>query len=169
MTGLQNQPVAKLPVDLARVFSRETIIAIPRSAEKSEVLTKLVQSLANAGRFPCASVSSVVEALRARERAGTTGLGKGLALPNLRCREVAESAGAIGVAPAGVDFDSLDGQPTRLILLVLSPFDKREKHAQIMARLAKLLSDKTLQYAVQFPRAPRGLVSISWILRRRQA
>lgn len=157
MTVARHQSIARTPIDLAKVFSPETIVSIPRGTAKLDVLTKLVQSLAHARRVPRENVRHIVDALHARERSATTGLGKGLALPHLRCREVSEFSGAIGVAPAGVDFDSLDRQPTRLIILVLSPFDRRETHTEIMARLAKLLSDKTLQYSVQLPRSPEAL------------
>lgn len=155
MTASENPALAL--VDLASVFSRETIVMIPHGADKPEALNRLVQALEHAGRLPFGCTDSVVETLLARECCGTTGLGKGLALPHLRCRAVTDFVGAIGLAPTGVDFDSLDGLPTRLILLVVSPFDRREEHVEVMARLAKLLSDETLQYSMQIPRSPEAL------------
>jgi nitrogen PTS system EIIA component len=148
---------AQSPADLAAVFPHETIVTIPADTDKSAVLTKLVKSLVHAGWLPEESVDEVIKALQERERYGTTGLGKGLALPHLRCREMTDFVGAIGIAPTGVDFDSLDGQPTRLIILLLSPFDQRAKHLEIMGRLARLLSNKTLQYSVQQSRSPEVL------------
>ena len=53
------------------------------------------------------------------------------------------------MASGGVDFESLDGLPTRLILLVLSPIGQREQHAAILGRLARLLRDRTWQYQLQ--------------------
>lgn len=152
-----NHHVAESSADLKSVFSPDCIVTIPRYAEKSEVLSSLVKSLACAGQLPWQSVVGVIEALQERERFGTTGLGNGLALPSLRTRSIVDFAGAVGIAPAGVDFRSLDGLPTRLIILLLSPLDQREKHAEIMTRLATLLSDNTLQYSVQLPRSPEAL------------
>lgn len=157
MNALEDHSVADSPVDMAAVFSRESIVTIPRDAEKRQVLGILVKSIARVGRISRESVDGILEALHEREQHSTTGLGKGLALPHLRNREVKDFAGAIGVAPTGVDFDSTDGLPTRLVILLLSPFDQREKHTEIMARLATLLSDKTLQYSVQLPRLPEAL------------
>ncbi len=148
---------AESPINLAAVFSPSAIVAIPRDTPKADVLSSLVTSMASAGRVSWGSVNGIVETLLERERYGTTGLGKGLALPHLRHRDVVDFVGAIGVAPMGVDFDSLDGLPTRLLVLLLSPFDQREGHAEIMGRLATLLSDKTLQYFVQLPRSPEAL------------
>lgn len=157
MNTTQDDSVAETRVDLTSIFSRECIVRVPRFAEKSEVLASLVKSLAQAGRVPWDKVDGITDALMERERYGTTGLGKGLALPHLRSREVADVVGAIGIAPTGIDFNSLDERPTRLIILVLSPFDQREQHLDIMARLAMLLSDKTLQYSMQVPRSPEAL------------
>jgi len=157
MKATENPSIAKPAVDLATVFSRETIVTIPPYAQKSEVLASLVKSLARAEWFPWENAAGIVHALLERERYGTTGLGKGLALPHLRCREIGDFVGAIGVAPNGIDFHSLDGLPTRLIILLLSPFDQRAKHTEVMGRLATLLSDKTLQYSVQLPRSPEAL------------
>ncbi len=151
------EDVSPAELDLTAIFSPDTIVTIPPGAGKSEVLGSLVESLARAGRLPRESVEAVTAALQERERYGTTGLGKGLALPHLRSRAVPDFAGAIGVAPTGVDFHSLDGLPTRLIVLLLSPFAERAAHVEIMGRLATLLSDKTLQYSVQLPRSPEAL------------
>jgi mannitol/fructose-specific phosphotransferase system IIA component (Ntr-type) len=146
----------RLP-ELASVFSRETIVEIPRDVDRLDVLRMLVQSLTETGRLPSESAHEIVQALQERERNSTTGLGKGLALPHLRSRRVDHFVGAVGVAPDGVDFMALDGLPTRLIILLLSPFEHREKHIEIMGRLATLLSDKTLQYSLQIRRSPESL------------
>ena len=58
----------------------------------------------------------------------------------------------------------MDGQPARLIILIISPFAERQPHGQIMGRLATLLSDKTWQYSVQIPRSPEALFRFSGIL-----
>jgi len=160
-SGLMSTPedgsIARPPADLAVVFPRDTIVTIPADTGKSAVLTRLVKSLEHAGWLPGESVDGVIKALQERERHGTTGLGKGLALPHLRCREMTNFVGAIGIAATGVDFDSLDGLPTRLIILLLSPFEQRARHMEIMGRLARLLSNKTLQYSVQQSRSPEVL------------
>ena len=104
-------------------------------------------------------IDRVVGALIEREQLGTTGMGRGLAVPHLRTTAVAESVGAIGLAPEGIDFQSLDGVPTRLIVLLLSPTKHQQEHGEILGRIARLISDRTLQYIVQIPRAPDELFS----------
>jgi mannitol/fructose-specific phosphotransferase system IIA component (Ntr-type) len=139
------------------IFSSETIATISHGTGKADALAGLVRLLAHSARLPWESVGGITEALQMRERYCTTGLGKGLALPHLCCRDVPDFVGAIGVAPTGIDFHSLDGLPTRLIILLLSPAEQRERHGEILGRLATLLSNRTLQYSMQLPRSPEVL------------
>jgi PTS system fructose-specific IIA component/PTS system nitrogen regulatory IIA component len=118
----------------------------------------MVETLADQGKLPHDAVPQIVANLLQREQLGTTGLGRGLALPHLRSRHVACLTGLIAIAPDGVDFASLDGWPTRVVILVLSPFAQREIHVAILGRLATLFSNKTLQYSVQVPRTPQSLL-----------
>jgi mannitol/fructose-specific phosphotransferase system IIA component (Ntr-type) len=144
-------------LDLAAVFCTECVETILPGTDKDAVLRQLVSSLVQAGRLPQDRARGVADCLIEREQRGTTAMGNGLAFPHMRTRAVDEFAGAIGVAPHGVDFNSLDRTPTRLIILLLSPFEERERHCEIMGRLATLLSNKTLQYSVQIRRTSESL------------
>jgi mannitol/fructose-specific phosphotransferase system IIA component (Ntr-type) len=104
-------------------------------------------------------VNNVIDALMDRETLGTTGMGKGLAIPHLRTTAVTENVGAIGIAPEGIDFESLDGVPTRLVVLLLSPLKCREEHGVILRQIARLFHDRTLQYRIQISRGPEELFS----------
>jgi mannitol/fructose-specific phosphotransferase system IIA component (Ntr-type) len=155
-TTLTVDPVAD-KVDLHTIFPPGCVEMIPAETSKSMAIKMLVESLVKSRRLHRTSLGSVVEALIEREKYGTTALGKGLAFPHMRSRGVSEATGVIGYAPWGVNCDSLDGQPTRLILMVLSPFDQAQRHNEIMARIASLMSDKTLQYSLQIRRSPASL------------
>ncbi len=138
----------------------DSVVTLPTDAGKGEVLAFMVEALAAKGRLSNELVPAVTAALTRRERLGTTGLGHGFALPHLRRREVTEFTGLIGVAAAGIDFGSLDGLPTRVVILVLSPFERRAQHVEILGRLATIFSDKTLQYSVRIPRSPDALLRL---------
>lgn len=142
---------------LSYVFREDCIIRIAEGSDKSTVLRRLVDVLADSGRTSDAVTEPLAAELMERERVGTTGIGKGLAFPHLRTRLVDDFVGAIGVAPQGVEFASLDGRPAHLIVLLLSPFERREEHHEIMSRLASLLGNGTLQYSLQVPRRPQEL------------
>lgn len=136
-------------IPLASVFSPECIVQIPGGATKQEVLQQLLRSLTNAGLLSQTEVPTILARLMERERVGSTALGKGLAIPHLRINSVDQFVGAIGLAPDGIDFKSLDGASTKLVLLVLGPYKERERHFELMGRLSAVLRDKTTLWFLQ--------------------
>ncbi len=140
--------------DVLSFLGTRSVVALPGDLDKDQVLDLMVNLLAQRGRIDQQLVAATVTALQQRERFGTTGLGHGLALPHLRSHDISDFVGLIGVAPQGIDFASLDGWPTRIVILIISPFDQPQRHFEILSRLATLFSDKTLQYSAQLPRTP---------------
>lgn len=155
---MPSQLAAGEELDLSQVFVPECVETIPRNTHKGDALRTLISSLARAGRISHDKVASITDALVERERLGTTGMGKGLALPHMRTRDVNQFVGALGIAPDGIEFESLDGLPTTLIILLLSPYDERQTHSAMMAKLARFMTDNTLQYSLRAPRSPESLL-----------
>jgi nitrogen PTS system EIIA component len=116
---------------------REFIVAdaiIPELAAttRDEAIRELVTSLAKGGALPMESVDEVVAALIKREQNGSTGFGKGVAVPHVRHSMVKAMAGTIGRSAAGIDFAALDHQPVYTIVLLLSPENQPQQHLQAM-------------------------------------
>ena len=142
-------------VRLASVFCPECIQVIDGKPNKQAVLEQLVRSLADARLLTHTEVTKLANTLMERESHGTTALGKGLAIPHLRTEAVYRFVGAVGLAPTGVDFLSLDGAPTKLIFLVLAPYEQREQQFELMGRLSALMRDKSMLMFLQGRRTPR--------------
>src|SRR4051812_1106355 len=100
--------------------------------ERNEAIKELVTSLATAGALPESAVEEVVAALIKREQNGSTGFGKGVAVPHVKHPSVTRMAGAIGRSVNGVDFAALDHQPVYSVVLLLSPGDQPQQHLQAM-------------------------------------
>lgn len=109
------------------------------AASKKRVLEQLGQRLAET--VPALTQDSVFDALLERERLGSTGLGKGIALPHARMPQVAKAVAAFIKLPAGVDFDASDGEPVDLAFAMLVPNETTEEHLQLLAQLAKMFSN----------------------------
>ena len=109
------------------------------AASKKRVLEQLGQRLALA--VPALTQDSVFDALLQRERLGSTGLGKGIALPHARMSQVAKAVGAFVQVPEGVDFDAVDNQPVDLAFAMLVPEEATDEHLKLLAQLAKMFSD----------------------------
>ncbi len=100
--------------------------------ERDGVLKELVTALASAGALPKTAVEEVVSALIKREKNGSTGFGKGVAVPHVKHAKVKKMVGTIGRSVAGIDFAALDHQPVYSVVLLLSPENQPQQHLQAM-------------------------------------
>ncbi len=89
--------------------------------------------------------SQVFDALFARERLGSTGLGHGIAIPHGRIKGLREAAGAFVRTKAPIPFEAPDGNPVQLIFVLLVPEKATDLHLQILSELAQMFSDKEMR------------------------
>jgi PTS system nitrogen regulatory IIA component len=92
--------------------------------------------------------SIVFDALLARERLGSTGLGQGVAIPHGRIKGLKEATGAFVRLSVPVQFDSPDGKPVGLLFILLVPESATEQHLQILSELAQMFSDRAFREAL---------------------
>jgi PTS system fructose-specific IIC component len=152
---MSDQRAITTSISLAAVFPEECIESIPRGTTKEAAIEQLLRSMANARLLTHPQVPDLMKTLIDRERAGTTALGKGLAMPHLRTGAVLRFVGAVGLAPEGINFRSIGGDPTKLIFLVLAPYEQRERHFELMGRLSALMRDKMTLMFLQGRRTAR--------------
>ena len=110
----------------------EAIVAELQASDRDGVIRELVTSLASAGAVAPDAVDDVVAALVKREQNGSTGFGKGVAVPHVKHPKVQRMAGTIGRSAGGVDFAALDHQPVYSVVLLLSPENQPQQHLQAM-------------------------------------
>ena len=119
----------------------EKIIKIPlESVDKSDTLRELVQILKDSGEID--DFDAVLEAVVQREDKMSTGLQDGIAIPHGKTHAVKSLKCAIGIAPDGIDFDALDGQPSKLFFLLVAPPDQAGPHVEALSEIAKLSQSK---------------------------
>jgi nitrogen PTS system EIIA component len=109
------------------------------AASKKRVLEQLGQRLAES--VPDLTQDLVFDALLERERLGSTGLGKGIALPHARMAQVDHAIGSLIKLNEGVDFDAIDGEPVDLAFAMLVPEEATDEHLQLLSTLAQIFSD----------------------------
>jgi nitrogen PTS system EIIA component len=117
---------------LSEFIVTEAIVPTLQAEDRDGVLRELVSSLADAGALPKPAVDEVVAALLKREQNGSTGFGKGVAVPHVKHPKVKKMAGTIGRSENGVDFAALDHQPVYSVVLLLSPENQPQQHLQAM-------------------------------------
>jgi mannitol/fructose-specific phosphotransferase system IIA component (Ntr-type) len=117
---------------LSEFIVTEAIVPALESTERDGVLRELVASLADAGALPRDAIDEVVAAIIQRERNGSTGFGKGVAVPHVKHPKVKKMAGTVGRSETGIDFAALDHQPVYSVVLLLSPENQPQQHLQAM-------------------------------------
>jgi len=110
-----------------------------RATGKQEVLAEMVDLLVRAGRIR--DPAALLEALKARERKISTGVGEGIALPHCASPELSAPALAVARKGEGLDFEALDGKPVRLLFLLVGRQDHPTEQLRLLSRLARLLRD----------------------------
>ena len=111
--------------------------------EKEGVVTELVESLVKAGPIKAEDQDSIIKAIMKREELGSTGIGRGVAVPHTKHPSVDELVGTVGVSVEGVDFDSLDGEKVQLFFLLVSPPDRPGDHLRALENISRQLRDDT--------------------------
>ena len=99
----------------------DAVVPNLKATDRDGAIRELVESLVGGGALPADAVDEVVAALIKREQNGSTGFGKGVAVPHVKHPQVKKMAGTIGRSEAGVDFAALDHQPVYSVVLLLSP------------------------------------------------
>ena len=116
-----------------------------KSAQRDEVIAELLDSVVASGVVPSAIRDELMLRVLERERKGSTGFGRGVAVPHVKHKGVTKMAAAIGLSPRGIDFNALDKQPVHSVVLLVSPEDKPEDHLQAMEVIFKNLSKETFR------------------------
>ena len=124
---------------LSDLIHAESVIPELKATDRNGVIRELVQSLADHGAIEREHVETVARAAIARERQGSTGFGKGVAVPHVKHECVERMTATIGRSSHGVDFAALDRAPVYTVVLLLSPTNASEDHLAAMERIFRYL------------------------------
>jgi nitrogen PTS system EIIA component len=125
--------------------------------EKPAVIRELVESLAAVGAISGADTEGIVAAIMKREELGSTGIGRGVAVPHTKHASVEKLVGTVGVSLEGVDFNSLDGDKVQLFFLLVSPPDRPGDHLRALENISRQLRDETFCRFLKQARSPRDI------------
>ncbi len=123
---------------ITKVFSEETVRLDLKAATKMELLEELLDVLVAAGHVQ--DRKAALKALVDRENKMSTGMQHGLALPHAKCDAVDRLVAAIGIKKDGMDFQSIDHEPSKLFILTLSPLSRTGPHIQFLAEIGRQVS-----------------------------
>jgi fructose-specific phosphotransferase system IIA component len=127
----------------ADFICREAILAKLEAVDKESAIREMVQSLCKAGKVEEKEYESIVKAILKREELGSTGIGRGVAVPHTKHPSVDRLIGSVAVSSQGVDFASLDGEVVHLFFLLISPPDRPGDHLRALENISRQLRDDT--------------------------
>lgn len=130
---------------LTDIVAEGAIVASLRSSDRDAVITELIDALVACGAAAAANRDELISRVLERERRGSTGFGRGVAVPHVKHKGVQRMTAAVGLSQRGVDFAALDRQPVYSVVLLLSPEDRPEEHLQAMEVIFKNLSKDTFR------------------------
>lgn len=113
------------------------------ATSKDSVIRELVNSLIAVGVLQAEQEENIVQAIMKREELGSTGIGRGIAVPHTKHASVSQPVGTVGVSRSGIDFQSLDGEKVQLFFLLISPPDRPGDHLRALENISKQLQDDT--------------------------
>src|SRR5215207_3780710 len=125
--------------DFINVAAIKSDIGAP---DKPTVIRELVESLSSAGAIAAEQVEGIVAAIMKREDLGSTGIGRGVAVPHTKHPSVQRLVGTVAVSGEGIDFNSLDGEKVQLFFLLISPPDRPGDHLRALENISRQLRDE---------------------------
>ena len=124
----------------------ESILLNAAPIDKADAIYTLGDLMDKSGNL--SDKAEYLKAVFAREEAGSTGLGDGIATPHAKSNGVKEAGLAAMVVPNGVDFDALDGQPSRLFFMIAAPEGAADTHVEVLSKLATMVIDPDFKNAL---------------------
>lgn len=109
------------------------------ATHKEDVLRELVEGLVQAGQIADDKMLAVCNTVLERENLGSTGIGRGVAVPHAKNPAASRPVGTVGISQKGVDFDSLDGAPVHLLFALVSPPERSADHLAVLEYVSRQL------------------------------
>jgi PTS system fructose-specific IIA component/PTS system nitrogen regulatory IIA component len=120
---------------------KEAICPDLTATTKEGVIREMVENLRAAGYFKGSEPEDILKAILKRELLGSTGIGRGVAIPHTKHNSVDRLIGTVAVSHAGVAFESLDGEPVHVFVLLISPQDRPGDHLRALENVSRSLRD----------------------------
>jgi fructose-specific phosphotransferase system IIA component len=128
-----------------------------RSRTKREAIAELVALLEKSHGL--SSGGEILDRVLKREAMMSTGIGNGIAIPHGKARAVDRLVAACAVSRTGVDYDSVDGEPATLFILLVSPEDVGGPHVKVLANISRLLKDENVRESLKRAESPEAFLA----------
>jgi len=143
---------------LSRALSPSCIKVPLQGTDKESILSELVHSLHENGFIT--DPDKTLEQIADREQIRSTGVGFGIAIPHGRSPSAHDLVMAVGVAQNPVDFESVDGKPVSIVIMLVSPTEQTGSHIQALAAISRIMLDQEFREAVEKAASPQAVYEL---------
>jgi len=127
---------------LCDVLSESSILVDLHGLDKWELIERLTDQFVESGQAPAGWREAILGSLKAREEQSSTGMQDGFAIPHCRMDDPIDSTLiSLAVLAEGMDFEAIDGQPTNLVVCLVTPRKQNREHLRILAEIAQLFAN----------------------------
>ncbi|MDP8298781.1 MAG: PTS sugar transporter subunit IIA [Candidatus Tantalella remota] len=147
-------------MDIMEILANNCVSVDLQSNAKDEVLSEMVDLLVSSGEVKGSGKENILKKLQEREMLGSTGIGKGVAIPHAKCSSVKKMIAALGISKGGIDFRSLDGEPTHIFFLLVAPGETPGPHLKALAKISRLLDDRFVRERLKSAKDDQSILKI---------
>jgi fructose-specific phosphotransferase system IIA component len=140
-------------------LDKNSIILKPKSKNRWELIEEMVDLAIRNNDVAREDRDSIVKALVEREKSMSTGIGNGVAIPHCTTPRVKDVVIIMTISRDGIEFDSIDNQPVRIVILLLVPKNKLTQHIKTLANIAKMMSDDELREQILSLKTPDAIIN----------
>ena len=148
------------PASHMDMFKLEAMIHELSGSTKAEVVEEMVAAAAAGGVLPKARRQQALEALMSRENRGSTGLGKGIAIPHAKLEGLRKHAGVVARSSEGVDFKAVDGEPVHVLVMLISPESRPDEHLSLLRWVSGLARDPDFSSFIRQARNAQDIFAV---------
>ena len=145
---------------LSKIFSHDAFIPQLQADTRDGAIQELLDRLGTTEQLSSQDYKQILQALIEREANGSTGFGKGVAVPHCQHGAVKRTSLAIGCSTGGLDFNALDKAPVYSVLLLLSPADNHDQHLQAMELIFSNLQRPSFRKALRQANKPEDVLEL---------
>ena len=142
---------------LTELLNAQAITTRLRSRTKRDTIAELVDLLEAAHGL--SSKGEILDRVLRREAMMSTGIGNGVAIPHGKARLVDRLVAACGVSQEGLDFESVDGEPATLFILLVAPETGGAMHVKVLANISRLLKEETVRQSLREATGPDAFLA----------
>lgn len=142
------------------VLDKELVKVPLLSSDKKGIIVELVDTLVKAKGYSSAQGDQILDAVLARESLGSTGIGGGIAIPHAKIDVIEEVMMVLGISRESIDFDSPDGEKSRIFFLVLAPSKQASAHVELLASIARSCTSKIFRRLLEQARDSEEVIHL---------